>query len=115
MSGTYEGTCKYCGSMQPILAVSQEEADNLISRTCSCDGAAEEERVDRICKNAEEISKGLEAPIKDILATIGCLVQQGVMNKATFKVENVTLTVSINANDQVKFKRKETSEKELQD
>lgn len=115
MSGTYEGICKYCGEIQPIMAQSQEEADMLISRVCKCRGAEEEDKRDRICANAEEITEGLDPAITSMMATIGCFIQSGVISKATIKVENITLSVSINSNDQVKFKRKETCEKELQD
>lgn len=115
MSGTYEGICKYCGEIQPIMARSQEEADMLISRTCKCNGAEEEGKRDRICVNAEKITEGLDPAITSMMATIGCFIQSGIISKATIKVENITLSVSINSNDQVKFKRKETNEKELQD
>lgn len=115
MSGTYEGICKYCGSMQPVMARDQAEADMLISRMCTCKGAEEQDKRDRICANASEITEGLDPAITSMMATIGCFVQSGIISKATIKVENITLNVSINANDQVKFKRKETSEKELQD
>lgn len=112
---TYEGICKYCGSMQPIIAENQFEADKLISKTCNCKGAEEEEKIERICENAEAIAEGLEPAVKDMLTTVGCMIHKGVMNKVSVKVENITLTVSINSNDQVVFSRKETTEKKLQD
>ena len=33
---TYEGVCRYCGSMINIMANSQEEADRLATESCKC-------------------------------------------------------------------------------
>ena len=38
----YEGVCSYCGNIQPVLAMDQEDADLIITRQCDC-GAAERE------------------------------------------------------------------------
>lgn len=115
MMGTYEGICKYCGNVQPIMASSQEEADMLISKACSCNGAEAEDKFDRICKNAKEITEGLEPAITDAMITLGRFIQYGIIDKVTIKVQDATLTISTNAHDQIKFKRKETAEKELLD
>lgn len=40
----YEGTCRYCGEIQPILAVDQMDADVKISEKCSCGGFRREKR-----------------------------------------------------------------------
>jgi len=40
----YEGTCRYCGEIQPILAVDQMDADVRISEKCSCGGYRREKR-----------------------------------------------------------------------
>ena len=33
---TYEGVCRYCGSIVSIMADSQEEADQLVTEKCTC-------------------------------------------------------------------------------
>lgn len=38
----YEGVCSYCGNIQRVLAMDQEDADLIITRLCDC-GAAERE------------------------------------------------------------------------
>ena len=37
---TYEGVCRYCGSMINIMANSQEEADRLATESCKCEANA---------------------------------------------------------------------------
>lgn len=37
---TYQGVCKHCGWIQPVMAESQEAADAIIARKCSCWGDA---------------------------------------------------------------------------
>lgn len=112
---TYEGICRYCGDMKLIIAESQEAADNIISAGCSCGGADEDQKIKKICENAKEIAEGLEPIITDILCTLGALMPKEVLSKVTLDIGHVKITAQINSKGQVKFKRKETKEKELQD
>lgn len=35
---TYQGVCKYCGEIQPVMAMDQIDANEKISEECSCGG-----------------------------------------------------------------------------
>ena len=43
--GTYQGVCKHCGWIQAVMAESQEAADAIIARKCSCGGDTREGRL----------------------------------------------------------------------
>lgn len=46
----YEGTCQYCGDIQPILSADQIDADKKVSEQCACDGYKKEQRLIRACE-----------------------------------------------------------------
>ena len=50
----FEGVCKYCGNMQPILAADQIDANLKISETCKCKGYLKEKQHDRMLKNIDQ-------------------------------------------------------------
>lgn len=114
-SGTFEGICKYCGTTKIIMAKSQEEADYLISESCTCNGAEEEAKIDRVCLNAKTIAEGYDHVIGDTLATLGCFILKDIMQSATLNAAEATFKVSKNSKGQVKFTRKEVKQQELQD
>ena len=48
---TYEGVCRYCGSMISIMADSQEEADQLVTEKCTCEASELDRKRDCLMKN----------------------------------------------------------------
>ena len=52
---TFEGVCRYCGSMVSILADSQEEADELVTRQCTCEASELEKKKARLMENIKEV------------------------------------------------------------
>ena len=88
---TYDGRCLYCGIVQPIMAESQEEADNLITRKCDCAGAAKQRKIDALTENILNITaeghceesnlKPIEPAAVDMLIAAGALVVHGAIDK----------------------------------
>lgn len=50
---TYEGVCRYCGSIINIMANSQEEADRLATESCKCEASELDRKRDCLMKNME--------------------------------------------------------------
>lgn len=46
----YEGICKYCGQITPVLANTQKEADMLVTEECDCTGADAKKRKEAVEK-----------------------------------------------------------------
>lgn len=51
---SHEGICKYCGSMQPILAADQTDANIKVSEHCECKGYIKEKQHDRMIANIDQ-------------------------------------------------------------
>ena len=52
---TYEGVCRYCGSVINVMANSQEEADRLATESCKCEASELERKRDCLMQNIEDI------------------------------------------------------------
>ncbi len=50
---TYEGRCKYCGEIQPVMTMDQIDADEKISECCKCDGANFEKKKAQFPENLD--------------------------------------------------------------
>lgn len=53
--GTYEGTCRYCGSLVSVIANSQEEADMVASKECGCENGILEMKREKLFENITEV------------------------------------------------------------
>lgn len=53
--GTYEGICRYCGSIVSVIAKSQEEADVIASKECGCEGGVLEAKREKLLENITEV------------------------------------------------------------
>lgn len=54
---TYQGTCKYCGNIKPIMAESQEAADERVSDECLCGSKRLEKIKARLMANINFIAR----------------------------------------------------------
>ena len=114
---TYQGTCKYCGSVQPIIAESQMAADAIIERKCDCGGYVREGRLLQL-KEAlkgtvgEECSiydlQPLEEAVVDFLHKAGVMVFDNRIQKIAVDVDGVSIRISVNTKGVVKVDRKES-------
>ncbi len=114
---TYQGTCKHCGWVQPVMAESQEAADGIIEKKCSCGGY---ERGSRLLQlNAalrdtvgEECGvydlQPLEEDIVTFLYTAGALVVDNRIQKMPVDVDGATVKISVSPKGVVKVDRKES-------
>lgn len=57
----YEGICKYCGNIQPVLATNQEAANLIITERCDCGGAEREQQKNKMIENIESICNGRDS------------------------------------------------------
>lgn len=114
---TYQGTCKYCGEVKPIMAESQDAADERVSKDCTCGGAKLEELKARLMANINFIarkneSKALsqlsEEQIK-MLKRAGSAIIDGNLDKAIFDFGSSKVTIW-NAGEKYKVKRTTTRE-----
>lgn len=58
---TYEGVCRYCGSMINIMANSQEEADRLETESCKCEASELDRKRDCLMGNIEDICENSQS------------------------------------------------------
>lgn len=114
---TYQGTCKYCGEIKPIMAESQVVADERVSNDCACGGAKLEEIKARLMANINFISrkneeKALSQLTEDqvkMLKRAGAEIVNGNIDKAAFDFGNSKVTIW-NAGEKYKVKRTATRE-----
>lgn len=114
---TYQGTCKYCGDIKPIMAQSQDAADERVSNECACGGAKLEEIKARLMANINFISRKneekalsqlTEEQVK-ILKRVGAEIVNGNIEKAVFDFGSSKVTIW-NAGEKYKIKRNTTRE-----
>ena len=113
---TFEGICKFCGSMQPVMAESQEEANVLVSKSCTCAGAEWEEKKEKLRQVIDDVAgegctiygmRPMSEPVADLLQEAGMQVMNGKISKVTVGVDGVNITINLSSKGQVKVKRTE--------
>lgn len=115
---TYKGRCKHCGTVELIMAESQEAADAIIARKCSCGGYVKEGRLLQL--NAairdtvgEECGvydlQPLEDGVVEFLYSAGILVVENRIQKISVDVDGATVKISVSPKGVVKVERKESS------
>lgn len=117
---TYEGVCKYCGSIQPIMAMDQTDADEKISMECSCGGAELERRLNCLKQNIKMIAgeeavefgyRPLSEDQEQLVEDMAFAVFHGKAEKITLKIENVNISIK-DADGRVKIQRSDTNKTE---
>jgi len=113
-----EGICRYCGSIQPVMAADQTDANNKISADCSCGGAAREKKRTQILDNIEAITgedavalgfSSVDGETLGWLKRAGELILHGKMEKISVEVDGTKIVIGINAKGDVKAKRSRTA------
>ncbi len=114
---TYQGACKYCGEIKPIMAESQAAADERVSNDCACGGAKLEEIKARLMANINFISRKneekalsqlTEEQVK-LLKRAGAEIVNDNCNKAVFDFGGSKVTIW-EAGEKYKVKRTTTRE-----
>lgn len=117
---TYSGVCKYCGSVQPIMAMDQADANKKISEECACGGATREKRLERLKQNVREVAgeeavefgyRQLSESQEELVEALALAVFDGKAEKITFKTENVNISIKDN-DGRVKIRRSDTNKTE---
>jgi len=111
---SHEGLCKYCGTIQPILAVDQIDADNRISESCSCGGAAKERQWNGILKNIDQLlgDKAVERGFTqaqpeqiELVKHAAHEMQESQIGSARMSIENTTVSITVTAKGFIKLTR----------
>ena len=114
---TYQGVCKHCGWVQPVMAESQEAADAIIARKCSCGGYEREGRLLQLNEAirgtvGEDCSiydlQPLEEGVVDFLYAAGVLVVENRIQKISIDVDGATVKIGVSPKGVVKVDRKES-------
>lgn len=118
---TYQGTCKYCGDIKPIMAESQEAADERVGNECACGGAKLEEVKARLMANINFISrknekKALSQLVEEqvkLLKRTAAEIVDGNCYKAVFDFGGSKVTIW-EAGGKYKVKRTTTREEQAE-
>lgn len=119
---TFEGRCKYCGEIQPIMAMDQLDADAKISEQCSCGGAEMERKEAALLENLKN-TIGAGAPEngftrvdpeqEDLITNMALAVLHGNLRQVSCKIKGATISV-IRTPEKVKVKRTDTKNMQLE-
>lgn len=113
---TFEGTCRFCGQIQPVMAESPEEADSIVTDRCNCDGAIFEKRKACLKENIAEVAGAgcekygfnpLDVEITNLLYAAGVMVMLDKMQQISVSADGTAVKISVNTKGQVKVTRKE--------
>lgn len=117
---TYQGECKYCGNIQPVMAMDQIDANEKISEECSCGGAELERRQDTLMKNIRE-TVGEEAPSfgfsqvtpeqEELIRELAMSVLHGKISAVSLKIGSTR--ISISGIGEITIKRTDTKNKQM--
>lgn len=118
------GTCQYCGQLVTLSHEYEDEtvANRAASQICRCPEAAQERLSTEAAQDADEKIDSLFGsgagkrgtdPIYDeeallLLKDAARLVAVGSIGKATFKVDDYTVNITITSKGRMKITRKET-------
>ncbi len=101
---TYEGTCPYCGYTEIIMAESQDEADEEVTRRCRCGGYQKQLRRNKLQdaiwtisqEDKERNFREICGSLIGILNDIGFDVMEHRIEKAQLVIEQTTITIAEN-------------------
>lgn len=112
------GKCKYCGHEQVVFASDVNEANETVSRNCSCKGADIETKKALMENQLSELAGEMApnsgfAPVQpeiyEDIQAIAMRVVAGEIRSATLKVDGTVITFT-NSNGKIKAVRRKTYE-----
>ena len=115
------GKCDCCGTEIGVLAANQAQANEMATDQCSCAGVTNARKKAVLKKKLASLIgpyceaygfSPVEKVVYDAIETIGLMVVDGIMQKATFNVEGTT--ISITPGKKIKVTRKYTYEQECE-
>lgn len=94
------GTCAYCGQTMVVEAGSQYDADEIASKTCTCDNPLKRaakchENIEQICGKTSE-GYGMEMVVEDVvdvIKAVGTMCVNGYIEAATFRLDDSTMSI----------------------
>ena len=97
-----EGICPYCGQMQMVEAVTDEEANYKAMQNCNCDGSKKARSAGQCRDNIREICGAgandyqmdvLDEEVIDALQELGNLVTYDNIESAVIRLADSTVTI----------------------
>lgn len=110
----HEGTCRYCGNIQPVLAVDQIDADGKISEKCECSGYQKEQRYKRAADYIEKIcdtdcaNRGIQALPREVIdgaCRMAILINEDLIDNVSIKVGGAKISLAMTSTDKIKVSR----------
>ena len=95
------GKCEYCGAQIGVMAATQEEANKIAEEQCGCAGGRRARKKENMKEKLDALI-GEQCPpelnpvdqvVYDTILTVGCMIIDGIMQSATFKIDGTTVTV----------------------
>lgn len=120
---THQGVCKYCGNVQPVLAADQIDADNKISDSCLCGGAAKEKQWNGILKNIDQLlgEKAVERGYVqaypeqiELVKHAAHEILESRIGSVRMTIENTTVSITVTAKGFIKLTRQYTKQTALE-
>lgn len=114
----FEGVCRYCGEINPIMAADQRDADLKISDKCSCGGVKIEKKIICLRKSIEEFCGNetktanfamVDRQVVEQLKNMGELVIKQKIQEITIKVNGETIKIKATQSYGAKIERKRAS------
>jgi len=116
--GSFEGTCKYCGFILPIMAADQKDADIKVGEGCDCGGYLREKRfinakvlVDKYFGDAC-IEAGLRTVDVDVLPllykAVECVNSEKIKSVSIAITPSTKCAISMNAKESIRVERTDT-------
>ena len=109
-----QGICKYCGQIQTVDAVDQDDANRKATLNCTCEGSDIERRRQNLHENIKAIcgeqceAYGLKVLKQDVELQIHDIAEFVLFRKiqsVTINVDNSTVKISGNSKGDVKVVR----------
>ena len=114
------GACLFCGQTRIVEAESQREADRLASELCTCDNSLKKARqlwdnIDQLCgETARSYGMDIVAEeVKEELKQIGTLCIHGLVEAATIRISDSSITIK-QVKDGVSITRKKVLSAKLE-
>jgi len=119
---TFTGKCKYCGNEQPVMAESQEAADEMVSADCECSGAETSDKRSHMKSNIQQICSNdfngafepLEQSAINAIKEAADGVIDGLYDGVTFDARLSKVSIKIGGDDKIKVSRTTTKKQEAE-
>lgn len=95
------GKCEYCGAEIGVMAETQAEANKMAEEKCACAGVRSARKKEMMKEKLDSLIgqdcsaefNPVEKAVHDAIETIGLMLVDGIIRKASFTVDGTTITL----------------------